>query len=568
MNSLESPDGNQIWCPGPSLWNLITEHVYRPELPKIRSALGHYLVDMYTEVHTEAEMWYSMWQESQRGRQPGLCLSDPPAVKELVRAEVKMLLQTLRERASKEGRDCQELLVRYNPDTVNYALSHLESCYADSTNHGDTDSGSRPSSQCSVQSNAEDEIKAVKDKLNVTDVDQVVNRLRSVLMEECEVLKKLIHHLRENIKQNYGCKRVLNKSEPSLAELRELRGAVQMDLELYPSSSAALSTVSSPLPVKQLRNKFRPSVGLKASDETLRALTAASALRPRPPPSPCHTNPRPPPGPPRTKTSTSVKQIHTVSPSTTHDKHRSTSAITKSSNKITTSEHMNSHFTTEQILVNNVNNCRLSPDQGTAGPHHRSVNPGPISQIITRTTIVHEAHLSSHHSAKNGSKCDLSPRNVNVTPSHVPAHCDSGSRSSSDHTVSTTKKSKTQNGQQKSTCESSSTSVQTDNDKNKNTSESFYHSDISETGATPSKNSRRKSSSGIGGDINVNFRKDVNQQSSLHNQPLAHQSDFRDELSPNKSGHPASIQINRHIFTSPARPLRGATSQQKSVYMA
>lgn len=50
---MQSPDGNQLGCPGPSLWKLITEHVHGSELPKIRTALGHSLVDMYIEVHSE-----------------------------------------------------------------------------------------------------------------------------------------------------------------------------------------------------------------------------------------------------------------------------------------------------------------------------------------------------------------------------------------------------------------------------------------------------------------------------------------------------------------------------------
>lgn len=38
----------------------------------------------------------------------------------------------------------------------------------------------RPSSHCSVQSSAEDEIDAVRDKLNVTEIHEVVGRLRYV----------------------------------------------------------------------------------------------------------------------------------------------------------------------------------------------------------------------------------------------------------------------------------------------------------------------------------------------------------------------------------------------------
>ncbi|XP_054451974.1 coiled-coil domain-containing protein 24 [Anoplopoma fimbria] len=186
---MQSPGGTQLWCPGQSLWSLITEHVPGSELPKIHTALGPSLVDMYTEVHTEAEMWHKMWQESQQGntssragtpipRQQASPLADPPAVKELVRAEVKMLLQTLSERASREGRVAEELLFRYKPETVDYALNYLDSFHRNCTNPGDTDNGSRPSSRCSVQSNAEDEIEGMRDKLNVTHIDQVVDRLR------------------------------------------------------------------------------------------------------------------------------------------------------------------------------------------------------------------------------------------------------------------------------------------------------------------------------------------------------------------------------------------------------
>ncbi|XP_031720977.1 coiled-coil domain-containing protein 24 isoform X2 [Anarrhichthys ocellatus] len=205
---MQSLDGTQLWSPGQSLWSLITEHVPGSDLPKIHTALGSSLVDVYSEVHTEAEMWHKMWQESQQGnssssragtplpRQRASPLADPPAVKELVRAEVKMLLQTLRERVSREGRVAEELLFRYKPETVDYALSHLDSCYRNCTNPGDTDNGSRPSSRCSIQSTAEDEIEAMRDKLNVSDIDQVVDHLRSFLMEECEALNRLVKHFK------------------------------------------------------------------------------------------------------------------------------------------------------------------------------------------------------------------------------------------------------------------------------------------------------------------------------------------------------------------------------------
>uniref|UniRef100_A0A3B4GKG1 Coiled-coil domain containing 24 n=1 Tax=Pundamilia nyererei TaxID=303518 RepID=A0A3B4GKG1_9CICH len=180
---MQSPDESQVWGPGQSLWGLIAEHISESELPKIYTALGHSLVDVYTDMHTEVrEMWHKMWQENQRSGKHGgwagtplPCLQsaplvDPPAVKELLRAEVKMLLQTLGEKASRAGRDVEELLHRYKPETLNYALGHRYRCHTNCTNPEDTDSGSR-------LSRTEDEIEAVRGKLNVTEIDQVVDRL-------------------------------------------------------------------------------------------------------------------------------------------------------------------------------------------------------------------------------------------------------------------------------------------------------------------------------------------------------------------------------------------------------
>lgn len=50
-------------------------------------------------------MWRQMWERQSARHEPSRApgppqLADPPAIKELVRAEVKMLLQTLRERSS------------------------------------------------------------------------------------------------------------------------------------------------------------------------------------------------------------------------------------------------------------------------------------------------------------------------------------------------------------------------------------------------------------------------------------------------------------------------------------
>lgn len=60
-------------------------------------------------------MWYNLMQESRcRAETPSLVvapLADPPTVKELLRGEVKMLLQNLREKASSDGRS---VLTKFN----------------------------------------------------------------------------------------------------------------------------------------------------------------------------------------------------------------------------------------------------------------------------------------------------------------------------------------------------------------------------------------------------------------------------------------------------------------------
>lgn len=273
----------------------------------------------------------------------------------------------------------------------------------------------------------------------------------------------------------------------------------------------------------------RLSAGQRVSDDAPRALSAISAFRPHPPPPPlCHTKPRPPPGAPPSKTSASVKLINSSSLSRTHGQHRSTSASTGPRktqtpicNRIATPGHWNSQFTTllpgpdsEQMMVHH---CSLSPEQGSASIHCRT----PTSP---RNSPIHETHLSSHHSRKS----DLSPqlerkssplwrsRNINTIPSSP--HCYSSN--STDHSVSTTGKSKTQNGRQNGTSERGHSCV-----------------------------GSRKSNNGI--DTNKNGRpgKDVTQQQSR----VA------------TCTHPASIRINGRLFTSPKRPLEGTISQPKSV---
>ncbi|XP_054625310.1 coiled-coil domain-containing protein 24 isoform X2 [Dunckerocampus dactyliophorus] len=336
---MQSTCGNPIGCPGLSLWSLIVEHVPRSEMPKIHTILGRSLVDTYTELHAEAVMWHKIWQDSKQGgplgykeggplARPRGPLADPPVIKELVRAEVKMLLENLQEKFLREGSwdvilctlfstdkdihkplywalfsltnemesvetkemgvgmlQCalrrnnktlkwhdEEFLSRYNAKTVNFALGRLDI----SSNPKDE---IRLSSRCSIQSHVEEEIEAVKDKLNIIDINKVVEHIKCILIEECAALKSHVEHIQEMIKKQCRRHGEDKEPEPTLADLKELRGAIQKDFELYPSPP-------SNVPDKALRKTFRFPSEQKSADKTSQALTATSIRRPHPPSAP------------------------------------------------------------------------------------------------------------------------------------------------------------------------------------------------------------------------------------------------------------------------------------------
>ncbi|KAI4786395.1 hypothetical protein KUCAC02_037147 [Chaenocephalus aceratus] len=502
-------------------------------------------------------MQYKMWQGKRRGINGSrngtpLPLADPPAVKELVRAEVKMLLHTLRERASREGGNGEELLSRYKPQAVDYALSHRYSRYRNHSNPGEADYKARPSSRCPVRSDAEDEVEAMRDKLNVTDIDQVVDRLRSVLMEECEALKRLVKHFRGNITQK--CPTELDNSEPTLAELRELKGAIQSDLELYPSSLYA-SQPASTLPLKKLKNKF--SLPSRVSIEGVQDLSPTTALKPHPPPL-SHTTPRPPSGARPSKTSSSVKVMNSSSLTRTHGQHIITSAFTGARkaqtsicSRISTSRHANlptslPGSTRDQMVLKTLQDCSLYPEQNGASPHCRTLTSSPSFPRNSSNANIHRPSRKSDLSPQTERKSSpaLRSRNLNSVPSF--RQCEAGSYSSNtEHCVLTTGKPKTKKGQQNSTCGGSLLSVQMEDDIKKFSSESFQ----SET-ELPYTNGHNEQKQWNWYNTNGHLGKDITQQQN----PVA------------TSVHPAAIRKNRPFFPAPKIPLEGDTSQSQRVH--
>ncbi|XP_023833706.1 serine/arginine repetitive matrix protein 1 isoform X2 [Salvelinus sp. IW2-2015] len=240
-------------CPQ-SVWNIIVEHVPESELSEIRVLLGDALIDIYTEMYSEVTMWQQIWQtlrlkQGNRPKAPRSPLADPPAIKELLKSEIQLLLATVRERAAQEGRSC---------------------------------------SQSSVTSTtSQDDIDAMRHMLNITHIDDIVAHLKSVLSEECKVLKSQVQFLQESVEQEHQTQHdVTEAPEPTVTELKEERRAIQMDMKRQ-SLSLTYCPSSSPVETSmQIRSRSTGWTGFPA-DETQRHLTPVVAPRPHPP----HTRP-------------------------------------------------------------------------------------------------------------------------------------------------------------------------------------------------------------------------------------------------------------------------------------
>ncbi|XP_051773542.1 coiled-coil domain-containing protein 24 [Ctenopharyngodon idella] len=263
-----------------SVWNLVQENVPCSELPEIRAVLGDTLIDTYTELYSEVEMWEKIWQDlrySERGSRPEaplFPLADPPAVKELLKAEIRLLLLTLREKAARQGRDEEEVMSQYNPSVVSYALcssstqrqgspgSWCEKKLPSRPPSSQSEIGSRSVSSLSSHSSCEEEIKALRHKLNITHIDEVVTHLRSVLTEESEALKRDVQVLQENLETE----RASTQTDPTVAELKEERRLIQRDLNIKSLISCSYNTINQSTRNSQIHAREMSEIALSAND--------------------------------------------------------------------------------------------------------------------------------------------------------------------------------------------------------------------------------------------------------------------------------------------------------------
>ncbi|XP_045440699.1 coiled-coil domain-containing protein 24 isoform X6 [Pipistrellus kuhlii] len=171
----------------PSLWELVEEHVPPPERPEVKRILGETMVDLSLELRAEVVMLRSLLREARSSRapasDPSALLAPPPRLRDLVRRELRQLLQALRQKAVCEGRDQAQAWVQYSPRVLRFALEEPG---------GDFPAQEAFQTPVGEPSSAQRDLHLLKDPLGMANIDQVARHLRGLLEEECHTLEREI----------------------------------------------------------------------------------------------------------------------------------------------------------------------------------------------------------------------------------------------------------------------------------------------------------------------------------------------------------------------------------------
>ncbi|XP_039739765.1 coiled-coil domain-containing protein 24 isoform X1 [Pteropus medius] len=225
--------GRQRAMPGdsPSLWELVEENVPLPERPEVKRILGETTVDLSLELWAEVVMLQSLLREARSSQSPrsrpisdpSSLLAPPPLLRDLVRQELRQLLQGLRQKAIYEGRDQTEAWVQYSPRVLRFALEEPRCDFPEQEI-----SQMRAGEPSSLR-----DLSVIKDELNMSNIDQVAGHLRGLLEEECRTLERKIPILQRCLEEEYTGAPQPSEAilEPTLAELKEQKAAMQLELQ-------------------------------------------------------------------------------------------------------------------------------------------------------------------------------------------------------------------------------------------------------------------------------------------------------------------------------------------------
>ncbi|XP_063637689.1 coiled-coil domain-containing protein 24 isoform X5 [Pan troglodytes] len=190
---------------------------------------------------------------------PSSLLAPPPLLKDLLRQELRQLLQGLRHKAICEGRDQAQAWVQYSPRVLHFALEEprcdLPEQEIFQMRGGGPSSGHR-------------DLSIIKDQLNVSNIDQVARHLRGLLEEECHTLEREILILQRCLEEEYmrPCHPSEAALEPTLAELKEQKKAMEQELQASVGPSCVSPNHSGPWgPPHRASDPRVPSAGLHLS---------------------------------------------------------------------------------------------------------------------------------------------------------------------------------------------------------------------------------------------------------------------------------------------------------------
>ncbi|XP_032970806.1 coiled-coil domain-containing protein 24 isoform X1 [Rhinolophus ferrumequinum] len=247
-----------------SLWELVEEHVPFPERPEVKRILGETTVDLSLELRAEVMMLRSLLQEARASQTPGSrptsdpssLLAPPPLLRDLVRQELRQLLQGLRQKAIYEGRDQTQAWVQYSPRVLRFALKEPRCDFTEQEIF---------QMRAGEPSSSHRDLSVIKDQLNMCNIDEVAGHLRSLLEEECHTLAREIPILQRCLEEEYtGAPQPSEATlEPSLAELKEQKAAMQQELQEPLMPSCVSTSHSSPWdPPARTSDPCLTSVGL------------------------------------------------------------------------------------------------------------------------------------------------------------------------------------------------------------------------------------------------------------------------------------------------------------------
>lgn len=300
--------------PPPSLWRLVEEQVPQRERDEIKRILGEAAVDLSLDLHAEIEVLLELWRDIRstcpftiQNPPSSSCsiLADPPIIKDMMTQEIRMLLLSVRMKARHQGLDEDKALSKYNPKVVSFVMgTGRPESRARSRGSG----FSRPPSECraaderpfsslSTGSSIEDDLEELKDKLQMSHIDEVILHLRSLLEDECRTLEKDIMILQQRLEEERQCMEELQtlQAEPSLTELKEERRILERELQLDPFPAT-------PLPTSKMASSRKPNlarlsdIGRRGGDTdcrlSQRMRSSPDLQQHEPPRTPCPPDPK------------------------------------------------------------------------------------------------------------------------------------------------------------------------------------------------------------------------------------------------------------------------------------